>query len=299
MKLVQIKLDFTFSIKLVVIVGALCLLSENVSCSRVARLKNTNRNKNTTAELAEQTTSSPPQVSNSKNIQSLNLFDQVTKAPKIKKDSHGGHNRTSSSNKNHRSNNKKHRISNRNTKRTMKHTTKANDLAESSNDETNTHIEIINVTAKVGETVILTCAVNSSFGSNPGVIWMQGKLGNVLTLNTNRITLDPRFDIIQHAILQQPKKSSDTNSDIVQSPASPPGLYDDYMVNNLQNYELQSQVVVAKQPLQNEISYYNLRIENVQLYDENEYACETSITKRNDDTPNLNSLIFLSITRKF
>ena len=131
----------------------------------------------------------------------------------------------------------------------------------------------------------------------------KGKLGNVLTLNTNRITLDPRFDIIQHAIVQQPKKQP-TAEDLLASSLSSPasGIYSDYLVNSLQNFEPSGKVVVAtkqqqQQQQQNEISYFNLRIENVQIYDENEYACETSITKGNDDTPNLNSLISLYITR--
>jgi hypothetical protein len=298
MKLVQIKLDLKFLIELTFVATLLCLLSSgSVDCSRVARLKTVNRNRTTTTTTGNEVAQSSPLSSGiSGDSGSLNLFDQTTRPPKAKKDSHGGRNRTNSlSNKSHK---KQHRISNRNTKRTMKHTTKANELYEEL--PINAGVEVINVTAKVGETVILTCAVNSSFGANPGVVWMQGKLGNVLTLNTNRITLDPRFDIIQHAIVQQPKKSSSSDANLASSPASPPlGLYDDYTVNSLESYEPPpSQVVVAKQPLQNEISYYNLRIENVQLYDENEYACETSLTKRNDDTPNLHSLMFLSITRK-
>jgi hypothetical protein len=59
-----------------------------------------------------------------------------------------------------------------------------------------------NVTKKVGDTVILYCAVNSSLGANPGVIWMQGKQGNVLTLNTNRISADGRFEVIQTPVQQ-------------------------------------------------------------------------------------------------
>lgn len=122
-------------------------------------------------------------------------------------------------------------------------------------NELNKPIHAINVTVKVGETVVLNCVINSSYGLNPGVIWMQGKLGNVLTLNTNRITVDPRFDIIQQS----------------------------------QDLDLTKQ---------NDVSFYNLQIENVQLYDENEYACQTSITKRNEDQPNLHSLIYLQVTRK-
>jgi hypothetical protein len=237
-----------------------------------------------------------------------------SQAKSAKKLNHGRNsNRTNFKNHHHRMN-KKHRISNRNTKKTLKYTTRSpvERLEVMASDEESgdfqqqlpPNIEVINVTAKVGETVILTCAVNSSFGINPGVIWMQGKLGNVLTLNTNRITLDPRFDIIQHAIQQSSKKVSDGFSSDVSSASglASPTLYDDYTVNNMQNYDqpqqqLQHQLVVAKQTLQNEISYYNLRIENVQLYDENEYACETSLTRRNDDTPNLHSLMFLHITR--
>lgn len=70
----------------------------------------------------------------------------------------------SSSAKNH-----KHRISNRNTKRVQKHTTSRPDGSEDYMSSTNNKIEVINVTAKVGETVILSCAINSSYGSNPGV----------------------------------------------------------------------------------------------------------------------------------
>ena len=40
-------------------------------------------------------------------------------------------------------------------------------------------------------------------------------------------------------------------------------------------------------------NYYHLKITNVQLYDENEYACETS--KRNEY---LHSLVYLHVSRK-
>ncbi len=44
-------------------------------------------------------------------------------------------------------------------------------------------------------------------------------------------------------------------------------------------------------------SYYHLRINNVQAFDENEYACETSLTKKSDDQPSLHSLVYLYVTQ--
>jgi hypothetical protein len=78
----------------------------------------------------------------------------------------------------------RHRISNRNpSKSTIKGTSSHK-----------------NVTVKVGESVLLSCVIDASYGLSPGVIWMQGKIGNVLTLNTNRITVDPRFEIVQQPL---------------------------------------------------------------------------------------------------
>ena len=56
-----------------------------------------------------------------------------------------------------------------------------------------------------------------------------------------------------------------------------------------------------KQPQQQkfDLNYYHLKINNVQTYDENEYACETTVSHRNDNRPNLQSLVYLKITRKF
>jgi hypothetical protein len=129
----------------------------------------------------------------------------------------------------------------------------------------------INITAKVGETVILPCALNSSYGINPGVIWMQSKLGNVLTLNTNRITIDTRFDISQ----EQQNELNALNPNLVN-----PVLKRD------------------NSQMQNEFTFYHLKITNVQVYDENEYACETSMTKHDEDQPTLHSFVYLHVTRK-
>lgn len=129
-------------------------------------------------------------------------------------------------------------------------------------------ISAINMTAKVGESVILNCAINSSF--NPGAIWTQAKIGNVLTFNTNRITVDPRFEIIQHSIHKE--------DELV---LSDPNL------------------IVPKQAHANDVVFYNLKIDNVQLYDENEYVCQNSITKSDEDEPLVHSLIYLYITSKF
>ena len=189
--------------------------------------------------------------------------------------------------------NKKHQISNRNTNHVLKltttplkpsyddneysYTTTINEQEEQQQPEqllNSQQIHHANVTVKVGETAILTCVINSTQGSNPGVIWMQGKLGNVLTLNTNRITVDSRFDIIQQPLPQLEVKNK--------------------IIGNSKR-DGQSNII---QQLPMEVGYYHLRIANVQLYDENEYACETSITKRNEDEPNLHSLIYLHVTRK-
>ncbi len=111
------------------------------------------------------------------------------------------------------------------------------------------------------------------------MIWTQGKLGNVLTLNTNRITADTRFEIIQMPLQQtvetMPNKST-------------------ALFNNKRQSQLHQQV--QHQTIINDLNYYHLRINNIQSYDENEYACETTINKRNDDQPNLQSLIYLKVT---
>ena len=103
------------------------------------------------------------------------------------------------------------------------------------------------------------------------MIWMQGKLGNVLTLNLNRITTDARFEITQTS---QPMESS----------------------LNRTGLNTKRQSVNQKEPLFH-FNYYHLRINNVQVYDENEYACETTLTRRSDDQPSLHSLIYLRVTR--
>lgn len=139
-------------------------------------------------------------------------------------------------------------------------------MTSTKEDETRTNV--IKMTAKVGESVILNCAINSSF--NPGAIWTQAKIGNVLTFNTNRITVDPRFEVIQHSIHKE----------------------DDVVVSDPNQ-------IVAKQTLSNDVVFYNLKIDNVQLYDENEYVCQNSITKSDEDEPVIHSLIYLYVTSKF
>ena len=47
---------------------------------------------------------------------------------------------------------------------------------------------------KVGDAVTLKCSIDYKYENNAGVIWMR-KSANVLTLNTNRITEDQRFDV--------------------------------------------------------------------------------------------------------
>ncbi|CAF0733656.1 unnamed protein product [Brachionus calyciflorus] len=155
----------------------------------------------------------------------------------------------------------KKRVHNRNT---LNRKTVKNKLEDNKLNDHDTKIQIVNVTAKVGEAIVLNCAINSTL--NPGAIWTQGKIGNVLTFNTNRITVDPRFDVIQHSV----HKEDDPND---------PNL------------------ILPKQAFQNDVNYYNLQIENVQLYDENEYACQTSITKSNEDEPLIHSLIHLHVTQ--
>jgi len=144
-------------------------------------------------------------------------------------------------------------------------------------------IKAIDLTVKVGETALLKCEINSTHstpGTNPGVIWMQGKLGSVLTLNTNRITVDTRFEIVQLPL--------DADEDGVKSKRDGQPL-----VAPLQDNNNNQGLNVPQQ------SFYHLKIANVQLYDENEYACETSITKNSEDEPSLHSLIRLHVTRKY
>jgi len=147
----------------------------------------------------------------------------------------------------------------------------SNEMTSQVNMKTKDQPIHINITAKVGESIILPCALNSSYGINPGVIWMQSKLGNVLTLNTNRITIDTRFEISQ----EQQNELSALNP-------------------NLANPVLKRD----NSQIQNEFSFYHLKISNVQLYDENEYACETSMTKHDEDQPTLHSFVHLYVTRK-
>ncbi len=153
------------------------------------------------------------------------------------------------------------------------------DDSSSSSSSSQSTIKVVDITVKVGETALLKCEINSTYstpGTNPGVIWMQGKLGSVLTLNTNRITVDTRFEIVQLAL--------DADEDGLKSKRDGQPLVAPQQDN---------QVFVEPQQ-----SFYHLKISNVQLYDENEYACETSITKNNEDEPNLHSLIRLHVTRK-
>ena len=148
-----------------------------------------------------------------------------------------------------------------------------NEEADIDSPNLNAKIRMLNLTAKVGDTVVLNCGINASYGLNPGVIWMQGKLGNVLTLNLNRITTDGRFEITQTS---QPMQAAPNRT----------GL----------NSKRQSVNQKEQQPFH--FNYYHLRINNVQVYDENEYACETTLTRRSDDQPSLHSLIYLRVTRK-
>jgi len=153
------------------------------------------------------------------------------------------------------------------------------DSSSYSSSSSQSTIKVVDITVKVGETALLKCEINSTYstpGTNPGVIWMQGKLGSVLTLNTNRITVDTRFEIVQLAL--------DADEDGLKSKRDGQPLVAPQQDN---------QAFVEPQQ-----SFYHLKISNVQLYDENEYACETSITKNNEDEPNLHSLIRLHVTRK-
>jgi hypothetical protein len=146
---------------------------------------------------------------------------------------------------------------------------------------------IANITVKVGDTVTLSCEINSSYGSNPGVIWMQGKLGNVLTLNTNRITVDGRFEISQQPLNRQQQTNRET---VIFEP-------------NLKLKRQQKQLQPTLNNDQNsnvddKTAFYHLKINNVQIFDDNEYACETSISKQNEDESIVHSLIYLHVTRK-
>lgn len=170
----------------------------------------------------------------------------------------------------------------------------------------------VNVTAKVGETVMLACVINSAGynGLNPGVIWMQGNLGNVLTLNTNRITVDPRFEIVQQPLPSQsfqmshrerPSSIIRNEEDGDRSGSSSSSSNGDGIGNNGESTDEDSSATAGGATVSNNDinNYYHLRITNVQLYDENEYACERSITKNNEDQPSLHSLVYLHVTRKW
>lgn len=157
-------------------------------------------------------------------------------------------------------------------------TEEVNDQNANSDMDESTLVKATDLTVKVGDTAYLKCAINSTYGSNPGVIWMQGKLGSVLTLNTNRITVDTRFEIVQLPL--------DSQQEI-----------ENNLLNTNNNNKRDGQVPLLVQSQLPEMSYYHLKIVNVQLFDENEYACETSITKNNDDQPSLHSLIRLHVTQ--
>lgn len=170
------------------------------------------------------------------------------------------------------------------------------------------HVMQVNVTAKVGETVMLACVINGL--NNPGVIWMQGNLGNVLTLNTNRITVDQRFEIVQQPLPTQtfqmshrekPMRMAAASSSSSSLSAEDGEIDDEHLISDDDEEGEGDETAGDGHPHgnQNEINnYYHLKITNVQLYDENEYACTTSITKMNEDQPNLHSLVFLHVTRK-
>lgn len=146
--------------------------------------------------------------------------------------------------------------------------------------------EHVNVTVKVGDTIILNCAINSSYGVTPGVIWMQGKLGNVLTLDTSRITADNRFEI-----LRQPLHMPNINEIALNngSNSNKRGVYSSHRLHHH----------TYRQTNQAEFNYYHLKISNVQIDDENEYACETSMSKQSEEQSNLHALFNLHVTRKF
>ena len=123
---------------------------------------------------------------------------------------------------------------------------------------------------------------------------MQGKLGNVLTLNTNRITVDPRFEIIQQSAPIEPSAGTlvvhkNANANVINS-------HKKQRHNKQQSHHVQQQAL-------SEFMYYQLRISDLQTFDENEYACETTLTGRengeDEDQPNLHSLIYLHVTREF
>lgn len=168
----------------------------------------------------------------------------------------------------------------------------------------------VNVTAKVGETVMLACVVNTAGynGLNPGVIWMQGNLGNVLTLNTNRITVDQRFEIVQQPLPSQTFQMSHRERPSTPSSSSSSRALDDVETGaasatseneNEDEADDSSNLSPVQLHTSDVNNYYHLKITNVQLYDENEYACETSITRRNEDQPSLHSLVYLHVTRMF
>lgn len=190
----------------------------------------------------------------------------------------------------------------------------------------------VNVTAKVGETVMLACIINSAGynGLNPGVIWMQGNLGNVLTLNTNRITVDSRFEIVQQPLPSQSFQMSHRERPSSSSPpvahhrhvghdatatnertsrlisldeavSSQSSRYHDDAASVLTEAAAAAAAAAVASPQSSSVNdinnYYHLKITNVQLYDENEYVCETSITKLDEDKPSLHSLVYLHVTR--
>ncbi len=97
---------------------------------------------------------------------------------------------------------------------------------------------------------------------------MQGKLGNVLTLNTNRISADSRFEIVQ-----SPLENEEPSN----------------MIKRQNSQKSQQKF--------HYLNYYHLKINGVQINDENEYACETTISQ-SDDQENLQSLVHLKVTRK-
>ena len=150
---------------------------------------------------------------------------------------------------------------------------------------------IANITAKVGESVILYCAINSSYDLNPGVIWMQGNLGHVLTLNKNRITVDSRFEIVQDLTnIEVPAGSVIIKNAHANYHAHPHGPN-----KMLRHNQPQTQ---PQQQLPNGLTFYHLKINNLQTFDENEYACETTFENRDDEeTPNLKSVINLQVTQ--
>jgi hypothetical protein len=78
--------------------------------------------------------------------------------------------------------------------KTILPTTSTPTTSTTTNDHDTAAITIMNITVKVGETVTLKCSIDYKFENNAGVIWMR-KSASVLTLNTNRITEDQRFDV--------------------------------------------------------------------------------------------------------